>query len=460
MSGDESALRGGVLHFDCAAGIAGDMTVGALVDLGVPESVVREALAALPLSGYRVGFERVRRGALVGTQFRVVIDGAHDDHPHHDEHHHDEHHHPAPHQHAHVHEEQPRHAHQHEQPHAALHHEHPPAQHAHAHHGDHAHRHYAEIRRMLLDAPLAEGVRRRALTIFDRIAQVEARLHGTTVGEVAFHEVGAIDSIVDIVGAAAAIEWLAPVRITSRPVALGHGSVRTAHGLLPLPAPATLELLAGAAVEDGDIDFELTTPTGAAILAASVSSYGALPAMMVAGVGWGAGERELPDRPNLLRVVVGRPLDEDRADDAGERCVVVEANVDDMTPELVAPLIGELLAAGARDAWVQPVLMKKGRPGYVVSALATHAVLSLVERALFRGSTTIGARRYVVSRTVLPRRMVVVETPFGAVSVKVAGTGEDENAAPELEDCARLACDRGVPLRRVHAEALAAYYRR
>lgn len=436
MSSDENTLRGGVLHFDCAAGIAGDMTVGALVDLGVPEQVVREALSALPLSGYRVGFERVRRGALEGTKFRVEIEGGHEAPPHH----HDEH------------------AHHHE--HERRHHEHHHERH-HEHRHEHGHRHYAEIRRMLLDAPLAEGVRRRALTIFDRIAQVEARLHGTTVDDVAFHEVGAIDSIVDIVGAAAALEWLRPVRITSRPVALGHGSVQTAHGLLPVPAPATLELLAGAAVEDGGLDCELTTPTGAAILATSASSYGALPAMRVAGVGWGAGERELPDRPNLLRVVVGRPLDEASAqDDPVESCVVIEANVDDMTPELVAPLIGELLAAGARDAWVQPVLMKKGRPGYVVSALASPEALPSVERALFRGSTTIGARRHVVRRTVLPRRSVVVETPFGAVSVKVAGAGEDENAAPELEDCARLARERDVPLRRVHAEALAAFYRR
>ena len=309
---------------------------------------------------------------------------------------------------------------------------------------------------MLIAAPLGEGTRRRALEIFDRIARVEAKLHGTTVEEVAFHEVGAIDSIVDIVGAAAALDWLSPSRVTSRAVALGHGSVRTAHGLLPIPAPATLELLLGASVEDGGVPFELTTPTGAAIIAATVEEFGALPSMQVAGVGWGAGDRELADRPNLLRVIAGTP---DAA--AGDRCFVLEANVDDATPELLGPLIAVLLSAGARDAWIAPVLMKKGRPAHLISALVDEARRGEVETALLRGSTTIGVRRHEVTRTVLARRMVEVETPFGAVPVKVAdGPGGDENVAPEMDACLRLAKQHGVPQKRVYAEALAAYYRR
>jgi uncharacterized protein (TIGR00299 family) protein len=279
---------------------------------------------------------------------------------------------------------------------------------------------------------------------------------------VAFHEVGAIDSIVDIVAAAAALDWLRPVRITSRPVPLGHGSVSTAHGLLPVPTPATLELLAGAPVEDGGAAFELTTPTGAAILAASVERWGLLPPLRLAAVGWGAGERELPDRPNLLRVVLGEPAGEAwRTSGAGgESCLVIEANVDDTSPELLAPLVGELIAAGARDAWIGPVLMKKGRPGFIVSALCDPTGRDAVERALFRGSSTIGVRRHAVERTVLPRRIIDVETPWGAVPVKVAGEGDDENVAPELEACRRLATERGVPLKRVYAEAIAAFYRR
>ena len=323
---------------------------------------------------------------------------------------------------------------------------------------------------MIEGAGIGGGVRRRALEIFDRIARVEARLHGVSVEEVAFHEVGAIDSIVDIVAAAAALDWLAPSRVTSRVVPLGHGSIVTAHGVLPLPGPATLALLLGVPVEDGGAAAELTTPTGAAILAATASSYGVMPAMRVVATGWGAGDRELPDRPNLLRVVAGHPLEEsDAASDhsteepspGGDRCVVLEANVDDMTPELAGLLVGDLLAAGARDAWLVAALMKKGRPGWVVSALVDPAQRERVEAALFAGSTTIGVRRHVVDRTVLPRRFVDVETPFGVVSVKVSGHGgADDTVAPEMEACRRLADAARVPLKRVYAEAIAAFYRR
>jgi uncharacterized protein (TIGR00299 family) protein len=423
---ERGAIRGGLLHLDCAAGIAGDMAVGALVDLGVPESVVRDALAALPLDGYRVRFSRVRRGALMGTRFAVEVDaasgGGHHGHqggaaasPHH---------HP-------------------EQPAAA---------------SGHAHRHYAAIRSLIEGSALAGPVRARAVAIFDHIAAVEARLHGVTVDAVAFHEVGAVDSIVDIVATAAALDFLAPLRVTAGTVPLGHGTIDTAHGRLPLPSPATLELLAGAPVEDGGSPFELTTPTGAAILAASVQAFGTLPAMEVAAVGWGAGSRELPDRPNLLRAIVGRPLDHSGVA-PGELCLVIEANLDDMSPELLAPLIGDLLAAGARDAWVTATVMKKGRPGWVVSALCDPPARAAVEQAFFAGSSTIGVRRHPVERTVLPRRVVEVQTPFGAVRVKVSGSGPSENAAPEMDDCARLAAAHGVPRRRVHAEALAAWLR-
>ncbi len=426
--------RGTTLYLDCFAGIAGDMTVAALVDLGVPESVVREALAALPLGGYSIAFERVKRGALAGLKFRVVVDGE------------------AGHAHAHA-------------------HAHGDSHHRHGEQGiAHSHRHYREIRAMLVGAAIGDGVRGRALAMFDRIARVEAKLHGVSVEEVAFHEVGAIDSIVDIVATAAALDWLAPARVIARRVPLGRGTVHTAHGLLPVPAPATLELLDGAEVEDGGAEVELTTPTGAAIVAATVERFGALPPLTVAAVGWGAGDRELPDRPNLLRAIAGRSAVEQPAfaglaeteveAGAGERAVVIEANLDDLTPELAAPLIEALLAAGARDAWLAPVVMKKGRPGLLVGALADPERRAAVEAALFRDSSTIGVRAHAVERTVLPRRIVEVETPFGRVPVKVAGGGEAINAAPEFEACRALACQHGVPTKRVWAEAIAAFYRR
>jgi uncharacterized protein (TIGR00299 family) protein len=425
-------LRGCELYFDCFSGIAGDMTVGALLDLGVPEEVVRGELAKLPVAGWRLERERVQRGALVGTKIHVIIDDDKHDHEHHHDHDH-EHHHDHDHDHSHAHESHdPRHPHD----------------------GKHAHTHYRDIKRML-EQHLAGEVRRRALQIFERIAIVEARLHGLTVEEVAFHEVGAIDSIVDIVGAAAALAWLSPTRITSRRVPLGGGSVDTAHGRLPVPAPATLELLAGADVEAGG-DTELTTPTGAGILAASVNGYGVMPAMRVVAVGWGAGDRDLEDRPNLLRVVAGLPA---AASDAVD-CVVVAANVDDMNPEWCEPLTEALFAAGALDVWFTPIVMKKGRPALTVSALCPAPKRDDVARALLSESTTIGVRFSPVTRQTLTRRSVEVDTPWGKVAVKVAGEAEGLiNAAPEYADCRRVADAAGIPVKRVYAVALAAFYR-
>jgi uncharacterized protein (TIGR00299 family) protein len=414
-------LRGCALHFDCFAGIAGDMALGALLDLGVPESAVRAELERLPVGGYRLERERVRRGALMGTKIRVIVEGAD----------------------AHAHAHGAGEAHDPRHPHDA----------------HHAHRHYRDIRALLTGA-LAGDVRARALDIFERIAAVEARLHGLPVDEVAFHEVGAVDSIVDIVGTAAALAWLAPSAVTARPVPLGSGSVETAHGRLPIPAPATLELLAGAPVEAGGADAELTTPTGAAILAASAGAYGPLPPLRVVGVGWGAGDRELADRPNLLRVVAGRPARAVVDEPAGAH-VVVEANIDDMSPQLCEPLVEALLAAGALDAWLQPIVMKKGRPALLVGALCEAARQGEVAAALFRESTTLGVRHHPVGRTVLERRFVEVQTEFGAVPIKVAGDGDRPyNVAPEYEACRALARQHGVPVKQVYLAALAAYFQR
>ncbi len=455
-----SELQGTELYFDCFAGIAGDMTLGALLDLGVPEDVVRAELAKLPLTNYRLTRERVQRGALMGTKIHVLVDDVDqphqpraDDHDHHDHrahkpvgpHLHDE---PEPHAHHH-HAEQARP----EPPHTHDEHVAHDPRHSHDAHAPHAHTHYRDIRAML-ERHLGGDTLVRALGIFDRIAVVEARLHGVTVADVAFHEVGAVDSIVDIVGAAAALAWLRPARITSRRVPLGGGTVDTAHGRLPVPAPATLELLAGVDVEAGG-DSELTTPTGAGILAASAVAYGPLPPMRVVAVGWGAGDRQLADRPNLLRVVAGV-----RDAASSDEIVVVEANIDDMNPELCEPLLEALFAAGAVDAWFTPIVMKKSRPALMVAALAPAAMRDAVAQAMLRESTTIGVRFRAMTRKVLPRRMVEVDTPWGPIAVKVAGEGDLVNAAPEYEDCRRVASTAGVPVKRVYLAALAAFYRR
>jgi hypothetical protein len=397
-------MKGLALHFDCFAGIAGDMALGAFLDLGVPEDVILGELGKLPMHEWKLTHERVKRGALMGTKIHVQVGG-----------------------HVHV--------------------------HGHVHDHDHDHRHYREIRGMLQG--LDGEVKGRAIAIFDRIAAVEARLHGVSVEDVAFHEVGAIDSIVDIVGAAAALAWLEPSRITARRVPLGGGTVKTAHGVLPVPAPATLELLKGAEVEAGG-DHELTTPTGAAILAASVSAYCELPPMTIAGVGWGAGDRHLHDRPNLLRVVVGQPAERVVVQ---ESLSVIEANLDDMNPELSEPLMEALFAAGALDVWFAPIVMKKGRPALLVGALCEQAKRDQVVRACLRESSTIGVRHYAVERSVLARRFVEVETPFGKIPIKVAGEGAEVwNAAPEYEACRRAAAEHGVPVKQVYAAALSAFF--
>ena len=412
-----------VLYVDCYAGIAGDMMLGALVDAGVPEGVIREALAAIPLDDYSLRFERVMRGALAGTKAVVEIAGPH----------------------AHADEDGHGHGHGHD------------GDHEHVHHAGHPHRHYGEIRRLLDGLP--EAVRTRARAIFERLATVEAKLHGTTVDEVAFHEVGAVDSIVDIVGAAAGLAWLAPARVVVRRVPLGGGTVRTAHGLLPVPAPATLALLAdaGALVEEGGpavATVELTTPTGAAILAACADAWGPPPAMRVRATGWGAGDRQLADRPNLLRIVVGED-DDDRS--AAADVVEISANVDDMNPELYEPLLAALFAAGAVDAWLTPIVMKKGRPANTVTALAPVAAAPAVRAALLAESTTLGVRYRTLARETLERRIVDVETPFGRVLVKLGSTGGAiTHIAPEYESCRARAAEAGVPTRRVWAAAMAA----
>jgi hypothetical protein len=412
------------LHFEPTSGIAGDMAVAALVDAGVPAAVVRGAVEAMGVRGLRVAFGRRKRGAYVGRSFDVSWPG------------------------------RPRKAR------ATV----TPAGHHHDHDGDHHHhdqahdhRDYAEIKRLLKRARLDADVRALAGDVFARIAEVEAELHGMRVDRVAFHEVGAYDSIADVVGVAAAIVHLAPASIGSLPPVVGTGVVRTAHGPVPVPAPATAALLASAEIPiRAEGAGELTTPTGAAILAAVVDDFGPLPPLLPRAIGYGAGTKELADRANVLRVTLGEPLGVPDAAPAGE-VVLVEANVDDMSPQLVGPLYDALFAAGAVDVWSAPILMKKGRPALLVSALATPAMLAPVERAFFVHSTTLGLRRRALERLVLARSFAAVATPYGKVRVKLSALdGEILGAQPEFEDCRRLAARAGVPTREVHAAAAAA----
>jgi pyridinium-3,5-bisthiocarboxylic acid mononucleotide nickel chelatase len=413
----EEALRGRHLHLEPTSGIAG---------LGVP--------------GLRTSFARRRRGAFVGRGFDVTWPGK-------------------------AQKARPRtvaHAHPHDDTHAHDHGDHGHGAHAHGrgadvhgHDAKHAHRDYAEIRRLLARARLDADALALAEDIFARIAEVEAALHGTRVERVTFHEVGAYDSIADIVGFSAALVWLAPASVGSLPVVVGTGRARVAHGAVPVPAPATAALLLGMPII-AEGEGELTTPTGAGLLAAVVDTFGPLPPMRIEAIGYGAGTRELADRANVLRVVAGTPLG--AADVvAAPEVVRLEANLDDLSPALVATLCEALFAAGAVDVWTTPIVMKKGRAAVEVTALAAPAAVAAVRAAFFRHSTTLGVRAQGMARTVLARAFETVRTPHGPVRIKIAALdGEVLGANPELEDCRRLAARAGVPVHAVFTAALVA----
>jgi hypothetical protein len=368
------------------------MIVAALVDLGVPVRVVDEALAALPIQGFRATFGHREKNAIAARSFDVEVD-----------------------------EGQPQ-------------------------------RDYASIRAMLDEAKLADGVRARAQKTFLKLATAEAKIHGTSIDSVHFHEVGAVDAIVDVVGSAAALDYIGSKLVVS-PLPMGRGFVRAAHGVLPLPAPAVVECLAGFATYDAGIEFELVTPTGAAIVGAQAVASEKWPSMVPERVGWGAGRADLADRPNVLRAVLGSGL-------AGGRSpthTVLEANIDDATGELVASWIEALLGAGALDVWATPITMKKGRPALTLSVLTTTSQADTLAATMLRETTSLGVRRTEVTRTERPRRVEEVDTPFGKIPVKIAeGPFGGPQAKPEFDACAHAARAHGVPVREVLSAALLA----
>jgi uncharacterized protein (TIGR00299 family) protein len=379
------------LYFDCFSGAAGDMILGALVDAGASESVVRDALESLPLDGVAFDFRTVTRTSLRATKFVVTITGEHE-------------------------ARGPR-----------------------------------EIEALLQRADLRAGVRERALRVFGLLAEAEGKVHGIPPEAVHFHEVGAVDAIVDIVGCAAALESLAPERVLASPVTTGRGIVEAAHGPIPVPAPAVVELLRGVPLQERGTD-ELVTPTGAAVLREAVHEFGPMPPMTVGASGYGAGTRDSAV-PNVVRVLIG----ETAAPAADETLLQIEANIDDMSPELLPHAIETLLAAGAADAWVTPVLMKKGRPGYVLAALVPSLERDRVVDVFLRETTTFGVRMHAVSRDVLDRAWLEVEVAGHTLRVKTGGrAGAVVTAAPEFEDARRVAKATGIPLRDVYELALRA----
>ncbi len=384
-----------VLYLEPVGGISGDMFLAAALDLGVPQRALEEGLRSLSLGDWRLLATAARRQGISGVHLEVVVEPG------------------------------------------------PPV----------GHRALSEILRLVSASKLPERARERARAVFEAIGRVEAAIHGVALEAVEFHEVGAVDSILDVCGAALVLELLGDPDVLCAPVPLGSGTVQTAHGLLPVPAPATLALLQGFPVRYEGLG-ELTTPTGAALVRV-LSRVGPPPEMVVERVGYGVGTREWADRPNVLRATLGQPSAEA---DAGT--YVLETNLDDCSPQLLAGLLEALLAAGALDAWVAPVTMKKGRPGHLLGALVGAERREALVQLVLRESTTLGVRTFAVERTTLARHHVSVQTRYGPVRIKV-GTwgGEALNAAPEYEDVRRLAEAARVPVKQVWAEALAAYTR-
>jgi hypothetical protein len=421
-----------VLYVDCFSGVAGDMLLGALIDSGVPLDGVRGALGSLAIDHDTVWTERVTRAGLAATKFCVRgQDGGHQPGHEHSRHHgHD-------------------HAHGHSHSHGDGH--------AHDHGHDHSHRTLHEIEQLIDGSALSRAGKDRAIGLFHRLGEAEAAVHGTSLDQVHLHEVGALDSIIDIVGTVYALEEVGAEQVVSSALNVGSGSITSAHGTYPVPAPATLKLLRDVPVYSGQQRVELVTPTGALLVTGYASAFGPMPAMRVDQVGYGAGARDFVDTPNVTRVLIG----EAEAAQPGDRVVVVEAEIDDMNPQLFGGLLEGLLAQGALDAFYTPIYMKKGRPGTLVTVIAPPAAREAVSAALFRETTTIGVRFREAARECLSRETVVVPTAAGEIRVKVARRdGFVMNAAPEFDDCARAAAASGRPAKEIHALAVTAFYDR
>jgi uncharacterized protein (TIGR00299 family) protein len=396
-----------ILYFDCFSGISGDMTLGALLDAGLPLAALKEALGSLALPGLHIHADRVLRAGVSATKFKV-------------------------------------HAHE-----VAA------APHSHEHDaGGHHHRSLPEIFALIDTAALSTDARARAKALFQRLAEAEASIHQMPVEQVHLHEVGALDSIIDIVGAVFALEWIGADRIVCSPLNVGGGMVRSAHGLFPVPAPATVKLLGDAPVYGGTPQSELVTPTGALIASAYAESYGPMPAMSIDRVGYGAGDRDDPATPNVLRVFVGRA--DDQA--AAGRVSVVECEIDDMNPQIFGVAMDRLYAAGALEVFYVPVQMKKNRPGTLLTVIAPPKLRGAIADVIFRETTTIGLRYSEMDRECLAREIVSVDTPLGPARVKVARrNGRVMNATPEFEDCAQLAAANSLPVKEVQALVMRAY---
>jgi uncharacterized protein (TIGR00299 family) protein len=378
-------------YFDCFSGISGDMTLGALADAGLSIDALRAELSKLGLPGYEIRSEKVKRAGLAATKVHVILDNR----------------------------EQPA-------------------------------RHLSDIGKLITASSLSSTVKEKSIKVFERLARAEAAVHGTTADNVHFHEVGAVDAIVDIVGSVIGLEMLGITRIAGSPLNLGSGEIKTSHGTLPVPAPATIELLKGVPSYGSSVPFELTTPTGAAILSTLGSAFGPMPQMKISQIAHGAGDKDFPGRPNVLRLMVGEPSPSYEEDSS----IVIETNIDDMNPQVYDYLIEKLMQRGAQDVYLTPIIMKKGRPAILLSVLTDKPKVEAMLDALFRETTSIGVRIREVERKKLTREIEEVDTMYGKIRIKISRRGDEVlTATPEYEDCRRLAEEKQVPLKTVIEEA-------
>ncbi len=376
------------------------MIVASLVDAGADADALKQRLAALNVAGYALAIARVTKSGFAATRFHVNLTDS----------------------------------------------------------GGQPHRHLSDITKTIESADLSGSVTAQALRVFQRLAEAEAAVHGCSVEQVHFHEVGAVDAIVDIVGAFIALELLGVDRVVCSAIPTGSGTVRCEHGIIPVPAPATIELLRGVPLADCDETGELITPTAAAVLTTVARSFGPLPAMKVSSIGYGAGTREGQSRPNLLRVIIGEEIN-DRDGDADD-VTVLETNLDDATPEVVGYALERLLAEGALDAFAMPIQMKKSRCGMLLSVICTPDLADHLENVVFAETPTFGIRRRTERRVKLRRGHEMVTTSFGDIRIKVGRRGDLTTASPEFDDCKAAAATAGVALREVMAEAARAWAKR
>jgi pyridinium-3,5-bisthiocarboxylic acid mononucleotide nickel chelatase len=383
------------LYFDCFAGASGDMILGAMVGAGVDPQQLRDQIALLGVQGYEIDFETVDRSGIRATYARVKTEH------------------------------------------------------------EHAHRHLSDILKIIYDSRLSESIKHRASEIFSRLGEAEAKVHNAPIEKIHFHEVGALDSIIDVVGAAICFELMGIERFVSSALHVGSGTVEMDHGRFPVPPPAVAELLKGVPFYSTDVIGELLTPTGAAIIKTVCEAYGQLPMMKLTSTGYGAGTRDYEKFPNVLRVMIGET---DSYAGTEQPLLVLETNIDDMSPQLFGHVMERAFELGALDCYVTPVQMKKSRPGLLLTLLCRPNEREKFMRLLFTETTTLGIRSYEVDRHALERETVSVETQYGPVNVKVARLGDSVvNVMPEYEDCRRAALEGNVPLRAVQEAARAAF---